>query len=344
MRVFVSEFVCGGGWPSPSLPPSLAREGRAMLAALVEDLSRCEGCQVVTTWDARLGDCPLRDGEVHVADSPTAEATLFRKLCRMSDAVWIIAPETNGELLKRALQFRVIDRTEPRSPPRRWIGASDRAIELASDKLPLASWLQERAIPTPETLPFNPVDRQAVRWSTGTIIKRRDGAGSQDMFLVRDGFELWNARHTLGRLNEPETFVQQPFIAGRAISVTLLIADDGTLLETFPVAEQHLSDDGHFKYLGGRIPAAIEVESAQAAQRLAERTARELTGLTGYVGFDIVLPDSSPHEPVLIEINPRLTSSFLGYRQLTDDNIPSRLIDASSNPLRWKQDTVTFVV
>jgi hypothetical protein len=39
-----------------------------------------------------------------------------------------------------------------------------------------------------------------------------------------------------------------------------------------------------------------------------------------------------------------MTSSYLGYRQLTDDNIPARLLDAGSNRLRWKHDTVTFVV
>ena len=216
---------------------------------------------------------------------------------------------------------------------------------LASDKLPLAAWLHERSIPTPETLPFNPADRQSeVRWSRATIIKRRDGAGSQDMFLVRDGFDLWNARHELGRLHEPETFIQQPFIAGKALSVTLLIAEDGLVLEVFPVAVQHLSDDGHFKYRGGRIPADISLDSSLAAQHLAERACRAFSGLTGYVGCDLVLPLDRPLEPVLIEINPRLTSSYLGYRQLTDDNIPARLLDAKAPALRWKSEAVTFTV
>ncbi len=345
MRVFVSEYVCGGAWPQKQLATSMAREGQAMLAALVEDIAQVPGCEVVTTWDARLGPCPLQNCEVRIVGSASDELSLFRELIRDSDAVWIIAPETNGELLKRALQVRLVNDIEaPRSSPRRFLGASDRAIMLASDKLPLATWLQERSIPTPETLPFNPVDRQAVRWPEPTIIKRRDGAGSQDMFLVRDGFDLWNARHELGRLNEPETFIQQPFIAGKALSVALLISEDGTILEVFPVAEQHLSDDGHFKYQGGRIPAEISPEAALAVQQLAERACRAVHGLTGYVGCDLVLPDASPPQPTLIEINPRLTSSYLGYRQLTDDNIPARLLATNSEPLRWMSAPVTFTV
>lgn len=316
-----------------------------MLTALTEDIARVPGCEVVTTWDARLGECPLLNCEVRVVGSAADEMSLFRELIRDSDAVWVIAPETNGELFKRALQVRLVNDTEPpRASPRRFLGASDQAIWLTSDKLPLAAWLQERGIPTPETLPFNPADRQAVRWPEPTIIKRRDGAGSQDMFLVRDGFELWNARHELGRLNEPETFIQQPFIAGMALSVALLIAEDGTVLEVFPVAEQHLSDDDRFKYQGGRIPADISPEGALAVQQLAERACRAVPGLTGYVGCDLVLPDASPLEPLLIEINPRLTSSYLGYRQLTDDNIPGRLLDANTQPLRWKSEPVTFRV
>lgn len=346
MRVFVSEFVCGGGWPGASLETSLAREGQAMLAALIEDIAQIPGHHVVTTWDTRLGPCPLRHCDVRLVDSAVDELSQFRELIRDSDAAWVIAPETNGELLKRALQFRLVsDTSPPRSVPRRFLGASDRAIMLASDKLPLAAWLHERSIPTPETLPFNPADRQSeMHWSGPTIIKRRDGAGSQDMFLVREGFDLWNARHELGRLHEPETFIQQPFIAGTALSVTLLIAEDGSVLEVFPVAEQHFGEDGHFKYRGGRIPAGISPESAAAVQQLAEQACLAVPGLTGYVGCDIVLPDVPHDKPVLIEINPRLTSSYLGYRQLTNDNIPARLLDANTPPLRWKSEPITFTV
>lgn len=346
MRVFVFEFVCGGGWPGTSLETSLAREGQAMLAALVEDIAKIPGHQIVTTWDTRLGPCPLRNCDVRLVNSAVDELTQFRELVRDSDAVWVIAPETNGELLKRTLQFRLVNDTEaPRSPTRRFLGSSDRAILLTSDKLPLATWLRERSIPTPETLPFNPADRATeAHWTGPTIIKRRDGAGSQDMFLVRDGFDLWNARHELGRLNEPETFIQQPFIAGTALSVTLLIADDGSVLEVFPVAEQHFSDDGHFKYRGGRVPAEIPPDSARAVQQLAEQACRTLPGLTGYIGCDIVLPLDRPLEPILIEINPRLTSSYLGYRQLNDDNIPARLLNPQTPRLQWKSEKVAFVV
>ena len=71
MQVFVSEYVCGGAWPEERIESSLAHEGRAMLTALVEDLSRIPGARVITTWDARLGTHTLKNCDVHVVESPS---------------------------------------------------------------------------------------------------------------------------------------------------------------------------------------------------------------------------------------------------------------------------------
>ncbi|HLQ45401.1 MAG TPA: hypothetical protein VK137_11770, partial [Planctomycetaceae bacterium] len=97
MRIFVSEYVCGGAWPEERIETSLAREGRAMLTALVEDLARLPCARVVTTWDARLGECPMRC-DVRIVNSSAEEETVFRTLVRESAFVWIIAPETDQRL------------------------------------------------------------------------------------------------------------------------------------------------------------------------------------------------------------------------------------------------------
>ena len=54
MRILVFEFVSGGGLAGERLPPSLAREGAAMLRALVEDLEMTGEHQIVTTSDVRI--------------------------------------------------------------------------------------------------------------------------------------------------------------------------------------------------------------------------------------------------------------------------------------------------
>ncbi len=344
MNIFVSEFVCGGAWPEEQIETSLAREGRLMLTALVEDLSRLPDARVVTTWDARLGECPLKSCKVRVVQTRLQETTIFYDLVHSSDVVWVIAPESDGILFRRrAIWSGCLPKTLS-DPHGRFVGSHHAAIALCSCKKALHELFDHLGIATPATAAFDPLKATEFVCSWPIVIKPRDGAGSQNTFLVRDQLDLANACRALKSVTDPDALIQQPYISGKPLSVALLIAEDGSTCETLPVAEQHLSTDGRFRYLGGRIPADISAESAVAVQQLAERACRAVPGLTGYVGCDIVLSDNGPLGPVLIEINPRLTSSYLGYRQLTDDNIPARLLDANSRSLRWKSEPVTFTV
>jgi len=77
MLVFVHEFCCSGALPGDLCGNSLAREGLAMLTAIVEDFSRCEDSpvRVATTLDSRLRDSPsaariAEQAQVDWADSP----------------------------------------------------------------------------------------------------------------------------------------------------------------------------------------------------------------------------------------------------------------------------------
>src|SRR5262245_20583516 len=54
IRVLVYEYVCGGGLAIQPLPESLAREGWAMLASIVDDLACVEGVHVTVLLDERM--------------------------------------------------------------------------------------------------------------------------------------------------------------------------------------------------------------------------------------------------------------------------------------------------
>src|SRR5665647_2262396 len=49
--ILVHEYVTGGGWPAPDLPPGLAEEALAILRALLADLRAWGRFPVVTTHD-----------------------------------------------------------------------------------------------------------------------------------------------------------------------------------------------------------------------------------------------------------------------------------------------------
>ncbi len=115
----------------------------------------------------------------------------------------------------------------------------------------------------------------------------------------------------------------QPFVPGTAARVAFLIG----LRQTVPLlpASQELSNDGRFRYRGGRIP--LPAPLADRAVRLAERAVAVVLGLSGYVGVDVVLGETADgSEDFVIEINPRLTTSYVGLRALARTNLAGAML------------------
>lgn len=330
-RIFVSEFVCGGGWSEGRPPESLEREGRAMLLALLADLAAVSGLRVVTTWDGRLARPMFPDGvETVEVDSPEAELGKFADLA--SEATWtlVIAPETAGILSARV-------RAANTAGGGTVLNGSTEAIELCGDKLRLAGVLRERGIRTPATALWNDDvvgEPDGLRvgetlWSWPVVVKPRDGAGSQQTRRV-DGLMGgpstqvgWDELPEDPEFQSHENLLVQPWVAGRACSVAALVHSDGTAT-ILPPAEQRLSADGRLSYLGGTIPAAGV--SAAAVESLVPSVLAQIPGLRGWIGFDFLVPEDASEELVLIEVNPRLTTSYVGYRRICRGNLARNLV------------------
>src|SRR5690606_33405771 len=77
----------------------------------------------------------------------------------------------------------------------------------------------------------------------------------------------------------------------------------------------------------GRLP--VLPADDQPARALVNRVGQANPGLAGYVGVDMILVDGDPQRPVIVEINPRLTTSYLGYARLYGPAFAARLLAAS---------------
>jgi predicted ATP-grasp superfamily ATP-dependent carboligase len=270
---------------------------------------------------------------VFAVSTPDEAAQMFRRLAGESDATFDIAPELDGLLLER--RQVVVD------VGGLYLGPTAEAIELCADKFWLAEHLTVNGIPTIETWLSGNVGDDLHR-ILPAVVKRRDGAGSLSMQLIHDAEAWGRMRESFAPEDWDEQMIVQPFVPGRALSVAAIFGRDGRNVELFPAGAQHLSDDGSFQYCGGRIPA-IAVDQHPLAE-LVRHTVEVVPGLTGYVGFDILLPDGSPETPLLVEINPRLTTSYLGYRALTDENLAERILfpERRWRPITWKGGGVEF--
>jgi predicted ATP-grasp superfamily ATP-dependent carboligase len=289
-RVFVSEYITSGAWADRPLVGSLATEGQAMLVALAEDLADDPGIEVVTTWDSRLGEFPVTGTRAFAVETTLEADERFRQLAGSADRTLVVAPEIDGLLENRSLQVSVAGGT--------WVGCPADTIALCSDKLATAQHLRHHRLNVVDTRTAQVPrpDSERVVW------KPRDGAGSQGI-------------STTSRTDPPPhpDSIVQPLVQGRHVSVAVICGDQQAF--SLPVAEQHLSSDGRFTYQGGKVPCfPLDSPQSQAIRHLAEDACRSLGHARGWMGVDLVLLEDNT--PVIMEINPRLTTSFLGYRQL----------------------------
>jgi predicted ATP-grasp superfamily ATP-dependent carboligase len=288
-----------------------------MRDAIAEDFRRIPGVEVALAdhADARP---PLREPDVAA-------------LARRCDYTLIIAPETRGELAKR-IGWSMATRTRLLSP-------DFAGVILPTHKQYLAEWWQRHGVPTPFTT-------AADRWPDDrypAVVKPIDGAGSASTALVRDRGELDAARQQAETDGfPPDRVIAQDFVPGRAASVALLVGPAQTvpLLPTF----QLLSSDGRFRYEGGELP--IPPDLAERAMTLGRRAIACVPGLLGYVGVDLVLGDAADgSQDYAIEINPRLTTSYVGLREMADFNLAEamlRVVNGEPVEPQWKPGRVRF--
>src|SRR5207249_1117 len=147
VRILVYEYASSGGLAGRDAAPvsaTLAREGAAMRAALVEDLSAMDGHRIVTTADARVGHRlpPAVEVAILPAGDRAREAALDG-LIAAADGVWLIAPESD-----RCLE-QLTARVEQKG--RTLLGSGADAIARASDKARLPGRLAGAGISHPVT-------------------------------------------------------------------------------------------------------------------------------------------------------------------------------------------------
>ncbi len=326
MRIFLYEYASAQS-AATDLPASIRREGRAMLDAVCADFGRLADVEVVT----------LPPGG---NDDPLA----FRKVAASADWSLVIAPEFDRLLTTRC----------------QWVeeagggllGPSSSAVEFLSDKWNVYRTLTAWGIPTPQTFLVGACGKQGVPDAAGGggqapdrhgddpaafVVKPRWGAGS--VGVRRLGDPAWDA--VSGEM------LMQSFVPGTPASCAVLVLPKGQVIR-FPAARQFLGGDTGFRYLGGEVPldASLDQRVARLLGPLLPRLAG-LSGLKGYVGIDLILGDDPDGcRDAVIEINPRLTTSYLGLRKLAGGNLAEAMLAAaqgrSPSRLAWKPVCVRF--
>jgi hypothetical protein len=304
-KVLVHEYVTGGGWPDRDLPHGLAAEGLAMLRAVLNDFRAWGGVHLITTRDLRMAGFSLpadRIVNLHHKEYPIALNALIDEV----DAVLVIAPENNGILT--GLSALVEERG------RLLLGSNAKSVSVAADKWECFRRFAKDNLPTPRTRRVGCADvlTAAEEFGFPLVVKPIDGAGCEGVSIVSDSSSLRKALDLLHP--QPESILVQPCLSGTHASVSLLAA--GTSVLPLSLNEQVVDLGVPCHYRGGAVP--LDHVQRDAAFEYAARAVSLAPGLAGYVGVDMLLTE---RECYTIEINPRLTTSYVGLRQVININL-----------------------
>ncbi len=329
MHIFLYEWVTGGGLVEEpgTLPTSLLSEGQAMLAALAADFAALPDSRVTILRDVRLDNFSLANCQVIEVHS---REHLLQELvggASEADHTIVIAPEFDGILANTVKRVR--------KSGGHVLNASDEFIEMTSDKHRTAEQLVQAGIRTPSAIL---IESDAEKLPTNipypAVLKPLDGAGSQDIYLLNSHRDTPPPHPWPRRLEQ--------FHAGIPASVAFLCGPQGCT--SLPACQQHLTQDGRLGYLGGSL--LWDTALAARATEIATQAIKSIPGAFGYIGVDLILGKAADgSEDVVIEINPRLTTSYVGLRVMTNGNLAEAMLRIASGEetmIDFKRDPLEF--
>jgi len=316
LKLFVCEFITGGGLCAEALPESLVKEGVLMRDALLRDLVELDGYEIITMHDNRLDASPLVKSSMPVENQFN---DAFINMLTQVDLVWLIAPETGGVLLKLSKICYEADVT--------FLGCEFDATLIGTSKSLTYEALQEAKIFTVPViagedfvLDADFIFAQSIQHlNTGRwVAKPEDGAGC-------DGIKIFdNLQKLMDWLKQYDRYLNyliQPYQQGIAASFSMICrGGKGWLLSC---NEQHVLGDSDTFSLKG-----VTVNGTQAYwqrfETLARKIAKMLPDASGYIGVDVII-DTESDTIYVVEINPRLTTSYAGMREAIGHN-PAKII------------------
>ncbi len=275
-----------------------------MLRALLRDLAALPEVELLTTRDQRLPPLPEAVRVEPVADGADTW-TVWRRCIDWAEAVWPIAPETDGVLER--LSRLVLDQQ------RVLLGCRPEAVALTASKLATARHLAEAGLSMVTTVPLG---AEIPPSQHGWVIKPDDGVGGEGHYFAdREKLLAWRGQQTGGNT------VMQPFLPGVPASLSMLCDRGQAVLLACNQQLVKVAGEG-LCFSGVRVNGLAQHRGT--LEPLAQQVVAAIPGLWGYAGVDLVLTETGP---VIIEVNPRLTTAYAGLAEAMGRNPAALVLD-----------------
>ena len=309
MKIFVCEFITGGGLYREPLPAALAHEGAQMRDALLRDLAKLPDMVISTSYDSRLPTPQFVNQAIAISEQDDAWA-IWNKCIADADAVWVIAPETNGILAKLTALVKGQNKA--------MLGCGIQAVEIATSKMNTFQVLQAVRI---NAVPSYTVENWPTSEPGPWVAKLDDGVGCDGTVYFDNSAQLaaW-----LMDISDTR-YIIQPYRRGVPASLSILCKQGHAWLLSCNQQKIMLKND-KFSYHGSILNGMVEYWPD--FEKLANQIAAAIPTLEGYIGVDVIVYKTQIE---VLEINPRLTTSYVGLKQAICCNPAGLVLDLFYN-------------
>lgn len=276
-----------------------------MRDALIVDIKELDCYEIVITHDARLRPAIANSIVINTKDDCWL---IWQQLIEQADLVWLIAPESDDILLNLTtlcMQYNKLI-----------VGCNSiQVIAISSSKYSTFKALQTANI---LTIPTYTSENYRTLCNddnlTSFIVKPDDGVGCEGVAYYETSLQLH--RHIQLYKNK---LVVQPYQKGIAASIAMLCKEGKAWLlscneQIIHYAKEKLSLKGVI--INGMVDDWIVFE------QLAQKIADAMPNLRGFIGVDVIVDKTNIY---VVEINPRLTTSYVGLRLAMNSN-PAKLV------------------
>ena len=275
----------------------------------LKNTAELQDVEIITAYDARLPPPQYANQAIPINHNDDVWQVWSHCMAN-ADAVWLIAPETDG-VLSRLTELA-------NKHHKALLGCSLEAVNLAASKHATYQALRAAGICTvPTYLLAGWPQNSANSW----VAKPDDGAGCEDSCYFESAQKLLNWMQQ-GR---EATHVIQPYQQGIPASISMLCKQGQVWLLSCNRQKITL-ESGRFTYTGSVLNGTDEHSTAFEA--IARSVAKAIPGLSGYVGVDVIVDGDQIY---VLEINPRLTTSYAGLHEAMDCNPAGLVIDLLYN-------------
>lgn len=275
-----------------------------MLEALASDAVKDPALEVTAlVEEGRPIDLPARVRRLAGGDV----AGLVAAAC-VADWAIIVAPETDGIL---AALVKAV-----REAGGHVLAPVDRVIEGAADKQATVDTLAARGIPVPAGRALSAGELVPAGFRLPAVRKARTGCGG-------DGLEVLSTRDASPAARPTRL---EAFTSGAPVGVSCICGTHAPV--ALPPMRQIFTAGVTPRYLGS--DPLTDAGLAARATALALRAATALAADAGWVGVDLILGDRSDgRDDRVLEVNPRITTSFVGLARLYASSLVAAMIDAA---------------